>query len=106
MKKLLISAIIAATAMGATAATASTAWIEKGVKLNARSGPGTYYKVIGTFHPCTKIHVVGWKNGWAKVSYNHHYYWVSGKYLQNHSCNHYVKPKKKHYGHGHGHKHY
>ncbi|WP_299933898.1 SH3 domain-containing protein [uncultured Pelagimonas sp.] len=100
MKKLLISAIIAAASIGATTASASSAWIEHGVKLNARSGPGTHYNVIGTFHACTQIHVVGWQHGWAKVSYNHNHYWVAGKYLQNHACTNHYKPKPKHNNYG------
>lgn len=101
MKKLLISAIVAASALTASAASANSAWTQHGVTLNARSGPGTNYHVIGSFNPCTSVHVVGHQHGWAKVSYNNHYYWVSSKYLQNHACNHsYTPPKKKHYSGG------
>lgn len=100
MKKLLISAIVAASALSASAASATSAWIEHGVTLNARSGPGTNYHVIGTFNPCTNVHVVAHQYGWAKVAYNHNYYWVSAKYLRNHACNTYTPPKKKHYSGG------
>ncbi len=96
MKNIILSAAVAAaTLMSAGAAAANSAWVDHGIKLNARSGPGTQYHVIGTFNPCTKVHVVAQKWGWAKVAFNHNYYWVSAKYLQNHSC-HYV-PKKKVY---------
>ncbi|MCC1491880.1 SH3 domain-containing protein [Cognatishimia sp. F0-27] len=98
MKTLLISAAIAAsTLFGASTASATQAWVEHGISLNARSGPGTGYHVLGTFSPCTKVHVVGHKHGWAKVSFNHHHYWVSAKYLSNHACR-YAKPKHKSYG--------
>lgn len=97
MKKLVISAIVAAATLGASAASATQAWVGHNA-LNARSGPGTHYHVLGTFTPCTPVHVIGWKHGWAKVAYKHKYYWVSGKYLQSHGC--YKAPKKKHYGYG------
>ena len=97
MKKLLISAALAATAMtAATAASATQYWVENGISLNARSGPGTQYHVLGKFNPCTPVHVIAYTHGWAKVSYNYNYYWVSAKYLQNRSC---------HYGGGHQPKH-
>ncbi len=98
MKKLLISAAIAsATLMSASAATATQAWVEHGISLNARSGPGTSYHVVAKFNPCTPVHIVGWSHGWAKVSYNHRHYWVAGKYLQKHACN-YGGHKRKGYG--------
>ena len=87
MKKLIIAATLAAaTTFGAVAAHASAAWVSSGITLNARSGPGTNYGVIGKFTPCTEVHVVSWQHGWAKVSYQHNQYWVSGKYLQTHAC--------------------
>ena len=96
MKKIILSAIIAATAMTASAASATQAWVGHS-QLNARSGPGTHYHVLGTFNPCTPVHVVAYKHGWAKVAFNHSYYWVSAKYLQGQSCH--WAPKKKHNGH-------
>lgn len=95
MKTLLTAAVLAATALTASAASATSAWIQHGVHLNARSGPGTYYDVLGTFDPCTRVHIVGYKNGWAKVSFNNSYYWVSSKYLRNSACGHSYKPKHK-----------
>ncbi|KUF11576.1 SH3 domain-containing protein [Pseudoponticoccus marisrubri] len=96
MKKLVIAAILATASMGATAASATQYWVEHGVKLNARSGPGTHYHVLGTFNPCTPVHVYAHKHGWAKVKFNGYWYWVSAKYLQKHAC-HYHAPKKKHH---------
>lgn len=97
MKKLLIAAILAAgTTVTATAASATSYWVEPGITLNARSGPGTHYDVYGKLHACTKVHVVDYRHGWAKVSYKGHYYWVSAKYLQKHDC-HAYKPKHKKY---------
>jgi uncharacterized protein YraI len=102
MQKLLAAALIAAASLSACAASATQAWVGQSA-LNARSGPGTHYHVLGTFHPCTPVHVLGWKHGWAKVAYKHKHYWVSGKYLQTHSCHHrphYKKHHKKHHGYG------
>ncbi len=93
MKKVLISAILAATAaITATSASATSYWVKHGVSLNARSGPSTYYDVVYRFNACTPLHVVSYKDGWAKVQYNHNYYWVSAKYLSDHKC---YTPKKK-----------
>ncbi len=86
MKKTLAAALIAAASLTAGAASATTYWVDHGVKLNARSGPGTHYKVLGTFSPCTRVHVVAYSRGWAKVVIDHHAYWVSAKYLQNRAC--------------------
>lgn len=95
MKKLIISAVFAAaTTFTASAASATAYWVEHGITLNARSGPGTHYDVYKRIHACTKVHVVGYKHGWAKIKYNGYYYWVSAKYLSKHDCHQY-KPKKK-----------
>ncbi len=98
MKKFIAAAILAASALSASAAAATQAYVGN-VHLNARSGPGTNYHVIGTFNPCTPVHVVAHKWGWAKVAYKHNYYWVSAQYLSGHSCHYAPKPtyKKKHY---------
>lgn len=103
MKTFLIAAILAATTtVSATAASATTAWIEPGVHLNARSGPSTHYKVLGTFNPCTRVHAVKRHGSWIKVAFKGHYYWVSAKYLQDHDCGYSgYTPKKKHYSHNH-----
>ncbi|MCJ7872274.1 SH3 domain-containing protein [Marinovum sp. 2_MG-2023] len=103
MKNLLLAALlVAGTSVAATTASATSYWVEHGITLNARSGPGTYYDVIGKVHSCTRIHVVGYHKGWAKVSWKGHYYWVSAKYLQKHECHHntYKPKKKKYYGGG------
>lgn len=102
MKKYLIAAVLAATStLAATAASASTYWVKYGITLNARSGPGTYYDVIGKFHSCNAVNVVDYQNGWAKISYNGYNYWVSSRYLQQHKCG-YQAPKKKSYSSGGG----
>lgn len=103
MKKLILSAIIAATAMTASGASAAQAWVGHS-HLNARSGPSTHYQVLGVFQPCTPVHIVAYKHGWAKVYFKHSYYWVSAKYLKGQSC-HWSPPKKKHWGHKNWHHH-
>ena len=45
MKKLILSAIVAATALTASAASATQAWVGQN-HLNARSGPGTNHQVL------------------------------------------------------------
>ncbi|CUH77671.1 SH3 domain-containing protein [Tropicibacter naphthalenivorans] len=95
MKKILLSAVLAAATLTASAASATQAWVGSSA-LNARSGPGTNYHVLGTFKPCTPVHVVAHSHGWAKVAYNHGYYWVSAKYLSNQSCHYAPAPKKTH----------
>lgn len=94
MKKLILSAIVAATAMTASAASATQAWVGHNA-LNARSGPGTHYHVLGTFKSCTPVHIVAYSHGWAKVAFKHNYYWVSAKYLQGKPCG-WAPKKKKH----------
>ncbi|MFW2544021.1 SH3 domain-containing protein [Primorskyibacter sp. 2E107] len=102
MSRFLTAAALAVSAtLCAAPAVATPYWIDSGVTLNARSGPGTNYHVIGTFQPCTRVHVQAYTHGWAKVSYNQRYYWVSAKYLQDHACGQGYKPKPKH-GHSHG----
>ncbi len=104
MKKLILSAIVAATALTASAASATQAWVGQN-HLNARSGPGTNYQVLGTFNPCTPVDVIEYQYGWAKIYYQNTYYWVSSKYLRNSACN-YAAPKptytppKKQYNNG------
>ena len=97
MKKFLIAAAVAAaTLASAGTASATTFWVEKGVTLNARTGPGTYYDVIGQLKQCRKVHVVAYKKGWAKVSWKGHYFWVAAKYLSNHKCHYGHATYKKH----------
>lgn len=95
MKTFLTAALLAASTLAAGAASATPVWIEKGIHLNARSGPGAQYHKLGTFDPCTRVHAVAYHHGWAKVVYNHHAYWVSAKYLRGSSCH---TPKRYHYG--------
>lgn len=82
-----------ATILAVGSASAATYWVEDGIHLNARSGPGTKYYTETTLKPCTKVEVVGQKWGWAKVSYKRSTYWVSAKYLQEYECG-YRAPKK------------
>ncbi len=113
MKKFLIAAAVAAsTLVTAGTASATTFWVEKGVTLNARTGPGTYYDVIGQLNQCRKVHVVAYKKGWAKVSWKGRYFWVSAKYLSSHKCRYGYKKNyhvKKYYfvvpSHGHSYSH-
>lgn len=92
------AAIALAATFAAGAASATTYWVQDGVHLNARSGPGTQYYAEATFRPCTKVHVIGYQWGWAKVAYNHRTYWVSAKYLQGSKCG-YHAPKRTYGGH-------
>lgn len=98
MKTFIKAAAIALVAtVSAGAASATTYWVKDGIHLNARSGPSASTYKVGTFNPCTKVHVVDYKHGWAKVVYKHKAYWVSAKYLQGHSCGYHAPAKKKHY---------
>ena len=88
------AALAAATLVAASTASAATWWVG-GSALNARSGPGTQYHVLGTFDPCTRVNVVGYSHGWAKIAWNNSHYWVSAKYLRDSACHaHKPKPKK------------
>lgn len=99
----------------ASAAVAGSAWTSNKTALNARSGPGTDYHVLRSFKRCTKVHVVKYSHGWAKVSYNGKHYWVSSKFLRGkpcgashhktHSANHKYHTHKHRHGHGHRHTH-
>jgi uncharacterized protein YraI len=92
------AALAIAATLAAGAASASSFWVQDGIHLNARSGPGTQYYTQATFSPCTKVHVIGYKWGWAQVSYNHQTYWVSAKYLQDSKCG-YRAPRQAYGGH-------
>lgn len=100
MSRFLTAATILAASLTASAAAATPYWVDHGVTLNARSGPGTNYHVIGALPSCAKVHVVGYKHGWAKIKSGHGYYWVSAKYLQKHAC----RSNHTHSGHSHTHK--
>ncbi|MEC3860487.1 SH3 domain-containing protein [Mesobacterium sp. TK19101] len=103
MKRFLTAATLAVATLSAGSAMATQVWVEPGVKLNARTGPGTQYHVLGTFDACTPVHMVAYHHGWAKVVYGNHFYWVSAKYLQKSDC---YQPRvyKKHPHHQHSHK--
>ena len=52
--------------------------------LNIRSGPGTEYKVLGSFSSGEEIEVimiVETDNDWAEIFYNENYAYVSSKYI-------------------------
>lgn len=97
MKRFLTAIILAAGAtVAATGASATTWWVEHGVTLNARSGPGTHYDVIGKFHACSPVDVVDHQSGWSRLLWQGHYYWVSSGYLQQYECsNQSYTPRKK-----------
>lgn len=113
--KLILSGTLALGLMALTvgAVHAGTAWTSQQTSLNARSGPGTGYHVLRSFKRCTKVHVIKYSHGWAKVSYNGHHYWVSSKFLRGRPCGsaHHKVHKSHHsyhthtHRHGHGHKH-
>ena len=88
-KHILATAIAVSTVFSAASAMANSSWVAQGVTLNARSGPGTNYHVMYKLPACAQVQVMGWQHGWAKVSYQHNQYWVSGKYLQTHACQQY-----------------
>jgi hypothetical protein len=99
-------------AVSTVAAVAGTAWTSQKTALNARSGPGTNYHVQRSFKRCTKVHVVKYSHGWAKVSYAGKHYWVSSKFLRGKPCatkhhnSHATTHHKYHtHKHKHGHKH-
>ena len=92
----ILSLVAGATmALSAGAAAATQYYVQHGVWLNARSGPGTHYHVVATLNPCTPIHVIQNYNGWTKFSWNGNHYYVSTQYLQTSACT-YQKKKKKH----------
>lgn len=97
MKKILIPAILAISALGTTAALATSSWVKPGVSLNYRTGPGASYSKAGSLHACSLIDVTGWQNGWAQFSHGGYNYWVSGSYLQNYACQAYTPKPKQHY---------
>jgi uncharacterized protein YraI len=92
MTKLLVSALLAASALTASAAVADQAWVGNN-HLNARSGPGVGYDLLGTFNPCTPVDVIEYQYGWARVSHDNNNYWVSSQYLQDYACA-YTPPKQ------------
>ena len=98
MKRLLRTIVLGTIAsFSAAPLVASTAWVEGGVYLNARSGPGTHFFVEMALSPCSAINIIGYQNGWSMIAYAGHTYWVSSRYVQNSPCG--------YHGHGHGHGH-
>lgn len=49
--------------------------------LNVRSGPGTYYSIVGSLTGGTEVEVLGTNNGWACIDYNGAACWLSMNYL-------------------------
>ena len=116
MKLILAGALaIGMMAVSTVGAVAGTAWTTQQTALNARSGPGTSYHVLRSFKRCTKVHVITYSHGWAKVSYGKKHYWVSSKFLRGkpcatahhktHSSHHKYHTHKHKHGHGHRHTH-
>lgn len=89
-----------ATAMTATSVVGAMAleygWSTAGV--NFRSGPSTYYEVVGQIEACTKVSINYKENNWYNVSWGNHEGWVSAKYIAYDEpyCGAYEKPS---YGH-------
>ncbi|MCB6177791.1 SH3 domain-containing protein [Rhodobacter sp. Har01] len=76
-RTLATAALIAATLPAA--AMAASHWTTGGV--NFRTGPGTYYDVIGYLPKCAALDSYGWQDGWVEISWEGQRGWVSGKYL-------------------------
>lgn len=49
--------------------------------LNVREKPGTYYTMVGTVAHGSVVEVIGTYSGWAAISFNGAYRWVSMDYL-------------------------
>lgn len=94
-RKILAVALIAATLP--VSAFAGASWTTAGV--NFRTGPGTYYDVIGYLPKCAKLTSYGYENGWVQVMWEGTRGWVAGSYLAetNSHCGH-AKKKKSGYG--------
>ncbi|MGA0539873.1 SH3 domain-containing protein [Neotabrizicola sp. VNH66] len=93
-RKIIAAAVITATLPFAALA---GSWTTSGV--NFRSGPGTYYDVIGYLPKCASVTAYDWQDGWVQVSWEGQRGWVSAKYLadSNAHCG-YGKKKKSGYG--------
>lgn len=95
MNRILTTAALAATTLiTATSAMASTAWTTNGV--NFRSGPGTYYDVIGYLPRCADVATYEYQDGWVEVRWDGATGWVAAKYLA--ESNYHCSAKKKSYG--------
>jgi uncharacterized protein YraI len=76
-KSAIALAMIASTVTGSMAA--DYGWTTAGV--NFRSGPGTYYEVLGKISPCVKVTIESEDNHWYHVSWSGHEGWVAAKYV-------------------------
>ena len=54
-------------------------WTTAGI--NFRSGPSTYYEVLGQISPCTKVEIAYKENNWYNVRWNGHEGWVAANYV-------------------------
>ncbi|MHB1102999.1 MAG: SH3 domain-containing protein [Devosia sp.] len=98
MFKTTLRTAVLALAMAASTVTGSMAveygWTTAGV--NFRSGPSTYYEVIGQIAPCVKVTIDYKENNWYKVSWNDREGWVAVKYVSYDKpyCGSYEEPAK------------
>ena len=60
---------------------AGTYRVNVSTTLNVRSGPGTYYSIVGSLAGGTEVEVLGTSNGWACIDYNGAACWLSMNYL-------------------------
>ena len=79
MLRTMLLATIAAIVLPAAAALADTSWTASGV--NFRSGPGSYYDIVGYLPKCAKVTTYEYKDGWVQVDWKGDRGWVSGRYL-------------------------
>lgn len=74
----------AALAFALAASTTASMALEYGwttAGINFRSGPSTYYEVVGQISPCIKLEIVYKENGWYNVRWNGHEGWVAANYV-------------------------
>lgn len=79
MLRTTLLAAIAAIVLPAATALASTSWTTSGV--NFRSGPGSYYDLVGYLPKCAKLVIYEYQDGWVLVDWDGSRGWVSGRYL-------------------------
>lgn len=98
LRKIVSAALLAAVLPAA--AMAGSSWTTSGV--NFRTGPGTYYDVIGYLPKCAELTTYGYDNGWVEVSWEGQRGWVSAKYLadSNGHCGYGAKKKSGGYDSG------
>lgn len=95
MFRKIVSAALLATLVPA-AAMAGSSWTTSGV--NFRTGPGTYYDVIGYLPKCAALDTYGYQDGWVEVVWEGQRGWVSSKYLADSNAHCGYGKKKSGYG--------